>query len=121
MSGHFNRATLDLLRNIGEVTIHPGQHPSRGVVIWIVVCNDDAFVRSYHGAAAKWYAATISTRLAVLKVEQRNIPVQVEPVSDPSLIASVTTAYLTKYASSPYAAAMVAPEILSTTLRLEPR
>jgi hypothetical protein len=41
------------------------------------------------------------------------------PVTDPDTVEAVSQAYLSKYASSPYAKAMVAPEVLSTTLRVD--
>jgi hypothetical protein len=50
----------------------------------------------------------------------RLVAVRVTPVADPATIVDVSQAFLSKYADSPYAQAMVAPEILSTTLRLSP-
>jgi hypothetical protein len=47
--------------------------------------------------------------------------VQAIPETDPSAIERASSEYLRKYRPSPYAQAMVKPEVLPTTLRLEPR
>jgi hypothetical protein len=47
--------------------------------------------------------------------------VQAVPANDAAAIARASREYLRKYGSSSYAQAMVKPDILSTTLRLEPR
>ena len=57
---------------------------------------------------------------ASLEIGGRLVPVQVTPADDPATVAAVSQAFLSKYANSPYAQAMVAPEVLSTTLRLSP-
>jgi hypothetical protein len=48
------------------------------------------------------------------------IPVSTEPVTDADTVGAVSQAFLGKYATSAYARAMVAPEALATTLRLDP-
>jgi hypothetical protein len=49
------------------------------------------------------------------------LAVQAVPERDPGAIDRASHEYLRKYRSSPYAQAMVKPEVLPTTLRLEPR
>ncbi len=42
------------------------------------------------------------------------------PVTDHDAIEAVSQAFLTKYATSPYAQSIVSPATLPTTLRLDP-
>lgn len=116
----FDPAIVIALRNDKEVRIRTGGQ-TKGVIIWIVVIGDDVFVRSVRGAAGKWNAAASASGEATLEVANHSIPVRATPVRDPAAIDAVSKAYLAKYAGSPYARAMVAPDTLPTTLRLDPR
>jgi hypothetical protein len=46
--------------------------------------------------------------------------VRVIPVAEHDTIEAVNRAFLTKYATSPYAQSIVSPATLPTTLRLDP-
>jgi hypothetical protein len=116
----FDPATLASLRSTGEVRIRTARHKSRGVVIWIVVVDNAAFVRSVRGPAGKWFVAAAADATAVLEFDGRQLPVRVFPVTDQTTIEAVSQAFLTKYATSPYAQSIVAPDTLATTLRLDP-
>ena len=117
----FDAATLATLHGSREVRIRTGRTKSGGVVIWIVVADGAVFVRSVRGSSGKWFIAAKRDGEAVLEVGGREFPVQVAPVTDQPTIDAVSDAYLTKYATSPYAQSMVRAEVLPTTLRLEPR
>ena len=119
MPNTFDAAILALLRSTREVRIRTARHRNRGVVIWIVVADDAVFVRSVRGARGKWFAAAADGQ-AVLEVGDRQLPVRVIPVSDDATIEAVSQAFLSKYATSPYAQSIVAPDTLPTTLRLDP-
>jgi hypothetical protein len=120
MAGRLDPATLGVLRDADEVAIRTSASPDRPVIIWIVVVGDEVFARSFRGAGAKWYTASIGDGRAALELNDRRWPVGVTPVMDPAVIAQVSQAYLEKYAASPYAKEMVRGEILPTTLRLDP-
>ena len=116
----FDPAILTALRNDKEVRIRTGGQ-TKGVIIWIVAVGDDVFVRSVRGPKGKWNATASATGEATLEIGGRLIPVRATQVTDAAAIDAVSKAYLAKYAGSPYAQAMVAPDTLPTTLRLEPR
>ena len=120
MAARFDAQTLTTLRTAKEVGIRTSRHPDRAIVIWVVVVGDDVFVRSFRGPKALWYVAAATDGRATLEIGSQQIPVRVLPVADSVAIASISTAYLAKYATSPYAKEMVRAEILPTTLRLEP-
>ncbi len=58
---------------------------------------------------------------ATLEFSGRSAAVRAVPESDPGAVDRASREYLRKYEPSPYAGAMVKPEVLPTTLRLEPR
>jgi hypothetical protein len=88
----------------------------RTLPIWIVVVDGDAYVRSYHGERGRWYRrARVSRRVVIDGVEYG-----VEPVTDPALNERISEAYRAKYGqrSPGPTAAMAAPEVVATTLRV---
>ena len=104
-----------------EIAIRTEKHPNSAVVIWVVVADDEVFVRSVYGARGRWYRDLAAGGPATLEFAGRRLAVQAIPVTDPAALARASREYLRKYQPSPYAQAMVKSEILSTTLRLEPR
>ena len=116
----FDAATLASLHSTKEVRIRTARHKRNGIVIWVVVADDAVFVRSVRGPTGKWYVAAAAEGQATLEVGDRQLPVHVVPVADQDTIEAVSQAFLTKYATSPYAKSIVAPGTLSTTLRLDP-
>ena len=84
------------------------------------MADDAAFVRSVRGATGKWFVAAAADEQAMLEVGGQQLPVRVVPVADHDTIEAVSRAFLTKYATSPYAQSIVKPDTLPTTLRLDP-
>jgi hypothetical protein len=121
MTEHFDADTLRALRDVREVTIRTEKHPESAVVIWVAVADDEVFVRSVQGGKGRWYRDLVAGGRATLELAGRRLAVQAIPATDPAAIDRASREYLRKYQPSPYAPAMVKPEILSTTLRLEPR
>ena len=116
----FDAVVLTALRKDKEVRIRT-RAQSKPVPIWVVVVGDAAFVRSVRGPKGKWYVAAAADGEATLEVGGRQIPATVTPVKDASMIEAVSQAFLSKYAGSPYAKSIVAPDTLPTTLRLDPK
>ena len=117
----FDADTLGALRELREVGLRTGRHPESAVVIWVVVADDGVFVRSFRGAKGRWYRDLAGGGPATLEFAGRRLAVQAVPANDPAAIEHASREYLRKYGPGPYATAMVQPEILSTTLRLDPR
>jgi hypothetical protein len=118
---NFAAETLRELRDLREVAIRTEKHPKTAVVIWVVVADDEVFVRSVYGERGRWYRDLAAGGPATLEFAGRRLAVQAVPATDPAAIAGASREYLRKYQPSPYAQAIVKSEILSTTLRLEPR
>jgi hypothetical protein len=120
MPDTFGPATLAALNAEREMRIRTDDGRKRGTVIWVVVVQGHVYARSVQGEQGKWYQSTVRDGRAVLQASGRNIPTAVHRVTDPGVIEAISSAYLTKYADSEYAQAMVRPEVLGTTVRLDP-
>ena len=120
MAQAFDSAMLTELRNTQEVRIHAGKAFDKSAIIWVVVADNDVFVRSVRGPKGKWYKAAAADQQATLEVGDRSIPVRVTAATDDASIERASREFLAKYNPSPYAPMMVRPEVLMTTLRLEP-
>ena len=116
----FDPATLSTLRTAREIAIRASRPRDRSVIIWVVVLEDDVFVRSVRGPRGLWFAAAKADGRATLEVGDQRLPARVTPVTEPATIDAVSEAFLTKYAASPWAKSIVAPETLPTTLMLGP-
>ena len=118
---NFDGDTLRALRDSKEVAIRTEKHPANAVVIWVVVADDEVFVRSVRGTKGRWYRDLAAGGPATLEFAGRRLAVQAIPAGDADAVARASREYLRKYRPSPYAEAMVRPDLLQTTLRLEPR
>ena len=116
----FDAATLRELRDLLEVAIRTEKHPDTAVVIWVVVADDEVFVRSVRGGKGRWYRDLAAGGSAALEFADRGLAVRALPASDAGSIARASREYLRKYQPSPYAQSMIRAGVLPTTLRLEP-
>jgi hypothetical protein len=117
----FDAEVLRELRGVREIAIRTEKHPGTAVVIWVVVADDDVFVRSVRGGKGRWYRDLARGGSATLEFAGRRLEVQAIPANDADSIARASREFLRKYQTSPYAQSIVRDEVLPTTLRLEPR
>jgi hypothetical protein len=117
----FDANTLRELRDVQEVAIRTEKHPKSAVVIWVVVADDEVFVRSWRGAKGRWYRDLAAGGPATLEFAGRRLLVQALPANDQAAVARASREFLRKYQRSTHAQEMVRSETLPTTLRLEPR
>ena len=117
----FDAQTLGELQEVQELAIRTEKHPESAVVIWVVVADDEVFVRSWRGAEGRWYRDLAAGGPATLEFAGRRLTVQAIPASDPAAVARASREFLRKYQPDTHAQEMVRSEILPTMLRLEPR
>lgn len=117
----FDADTLQRLRDVRELKIRTGRHPKTAVVIWIVVADDAVFVRSWLGDKGRWFRDLAAGGPATLEFAGGRLEVQAFTAGDAASIARASAEFLRKYQPSTHAQEMVRPEILATTLRLDPR
>jgi hypothetical protein len=117
----FPPETLHELRDRKEVAIRTEKHPGSAITIWVVVPDSDVLVRSVRGGKGRWFRDLAGGGPATLEFNGQRLVVQAVPATDADSIERASRAFLSKYRSSPYAESIVRPEVLQTTLRLEPR
>jgi hypothetical protein len=118
---NFAADTLHELRDVQQVAIRTKKHPNSAVVIWVVVADDEVFVRSWRGAKGRWYRDLAAGGPATLEFAGRRLAVRALPASGQDAVARASREFLRKYQRSSHAQEMVRSETLPTTLRLEPR
>lgn len=125
MADGFDAATVQQLADVDEVEIETqaaSGDTTHRTIIWPVVVGGEVYVRSYKGPRGRWYRELLVQPDAVaLRVGEQRVAGRAIPVDDEPMIAAVSAEFLRKYASSPFAAPMVAPEVLHTTVLLVPR
>ena len=125
MNGSFDPETLQLLEETREVQIETRRDedaPTHRTTIWVVTVDGDVFVRSVRGEKGRWYREVSANPSAALHVGDKRIPVRAVPATDEPTVGAVSEAYRSKYGrTSPGSTqAMLRPETLPTTLKLEP-
>jgi hypothetical protein len=118
----FSLEELDLIDRTMEVEIETQRPdgPAHRVVIWAVVDDGRVFVRSVRGERARWYREAVANPAVAVHVDDRRLTATAIPATDPDSVERTSQGFLRKYAGDPAAPSMVQPDILDTTLRLEP-
>jgi hypothetical protein len=122
MPKHFDANVLNQLANAEEIEIETRSPTgrTRRTIIWVIVDDNDVYVRSVRGSNGRWYQSITANPDAAIHIDGRRLAVHAVPVTDEALIARVSNDYLRKYRADPDANSMVLEETLPTTLRLEP-
>jgi hypothetical protein len=92
----------------------------RRTVIWVVVDDGEVFVRTYKGAGSRWYRDAMANPAVAIHLDGKRLPATAIPATDPDSVERTSSGFLHKYANDPASRTMVVPEVLQTTLRLEP-
>lgn len=122
MSG-FSEVALKKIGETKEIDIETRSADGQlhSVIIWIVVVDGVPYVRSVRGPKGRWFRELMAREGGALKIGRVRYPVRPTLVQDEATNERVTQAIRSKYRSSVASvAAMVRPEVLATTARLEP-
>jgi hypothetical protein len=122
MPKQFEEPLLNQLNSREEIEIETQSATGRThrTTIWVVVVDNNVYVRSVRGRSGRWYREITANPQGAIYGDGRSLSVRAIPVTDPATIARVSNAYLQKYRHSPFVNSMVREETLPTTLRLEP-
>ena len=91
------------------------------VPIWVVVVDGAPYVRSVRGARGRWYRELLARREGIVRLRGRRWTVRPARVRSEAVIREVSLALERKYRGSRASLqSMLTPEVLPTTLRLEP-
>jgi hypothetical protein len=119
----FTPEELDLIDRTNEVEIETQRRDGRPhrAVIWAVVDDGRVFIRTWKGPEKTWWYKHIQDNPAVaLHVGGRRLTATAIPADDPDSIERTSEGFKRKYAGDPATTSMVRPEVLDTTIRLEP-
>ena len=89
-------------------------------IVWPLVHEGVAYLRSYKGPSGRWYREALADPSVALHVDGRRLAARAEHAADPASIEACSQALSEKYRSSYSLAAMLAPEVLPTTVRILP-
>ncbi len=90
--------------------------PGRWTPIWVVVVEDEVFVRTWHRRNTGWYGRAVESGRAWIRVSGDSVDVAVAATGDTGA-DSIGAAYRTKYGAGG-AQSMVTAEAAASTLRL---
>lgn len=119
----FDSETLRRIDDAVEVVIETSRLDGRRrrTIIWIIVDDQDVFVRSVNGERGYWFqAATEPDAEICLVVDGHRISVTAALANDDASIERTSRQLERKYAGDPELPPMLDPQVLPTTLRLEP-
>jgi hypothetical protein len=119
----FPPADLAVLSESEEVEIETRVAPDAPVhrtIIWVMTDGPDAFVRSVRGSRGRWYREAIANPEVAVHAAGRRLPARAVPASDPHSIERTKKGLRDKYEGIAGYREMLEPDVLDTTLRLEP-
>jgi hypothetical protein len=112
-------ARLAAATEIEIETQAPGE-AARRTVIWVVADGSDVFVRTYKGPNSRWYRDALANPAVAILVDGRRLAATAIPATDPDSIERTSAGYMRKYPDDSSTPAMLWPNVVDTTLRLEP-
>lgn len=89
-------------------------------VIWVVVDDEDVFVRSVRGEAGRWFQRALAQPEVALGVGADRFQFTATAADDPESVDRVSEGLRRKYSPGRSLDAMLRLEVLGTTLLLEP-
>jgi hypothetical protein len=89
-------------------------------IIWIVEQDSQVYVRSYLGARGRWYREALADPEVAIHVDGRRVAAKAVPAADAASVEACSEGLTAKYRRSQSLRAMLAPDVLPTTLRLVP-
>jgi hypothetical protein len=103
-----------------EVETHSPAGEVHRAIVWPLVRDGIVYLRSYRGPEGRWYRETLADPDIALLIDGRRLPARAVPAADDASIEACSAALREKYRRSYSLLAMLAPDTLPTTLRIEP-
>jgi hypothetical protein len=113
---------LEIIANANEVVIETRSNDRVfRTVIWVTVVDGDVFVRSVRGHAGRWFQRALADPEVSLRVGDTRFQFRALPAADEESVRRTSDGLGAKYPKGRSLDAMLRPEVLDTTLLLEPR
>ena len=118
----FEEYDLDLLASTKEVRVETRSKTGEvhRTIVWPVVRDGAVYLRSYRGPAGRWYREAVADPDIALLFDRRRVPARAVQATDDASVEACSQALREKYPRSYSLEAMLVPDVLATTLRIEP-
>jgi hypothetical protein len=112
---------LEILARSGEVMIETqSDERVHRTVIWVADSDGAVYVRSVRGDEGKWYQRALAHPDVALIAGATRVEFRAVPSPDSASIARASQGFRAKY-RGPSLDAMLASDVLHTTMRLDPK
>ena len=112
-------AALDAAEEIEIETRAAGGAVHR-TIVWPIVHDRVVYLRSFKGPSGRWYREALDDPAVALHVDGRRLPGRVESAPDDASVEACSEGLRAKYPRSYSLAAMLAAEVLPTTIKVLP-
>jgi len=119
MTAEEDRSEIEAAQEV-RIETRAADGTAHRTIIWVVVEDGHVYVRSVNGATARWYREARQRPVVALHVGRRRVPFTAVPATDAASVAACSAGLARKYRRSYSLASMLKPDILETTLRLDP-
>ena len=117
----FAESDLELLHRLEEVDVETRSAAGdvHSTIVWPLVRDGVVYLRSYKGPSGRWYREAVAEPAIALNLAGRRLAARAIPATDPLSIEACSAALREKYPRDYSLEAMLVPEVLPTTLRIE--
>jgi hypothetical protein len=118
----FEEADLSAIAAAKEVRIETRSSAgeTHRTIIWIVTHEGTVYARSVRGPRGRWFREAIADPNVAIHVGRRRVAARAVPATDPASVEACSEGLRAKYRRSYSLQSMLEPDVLGTTLRLEP-
>ena len=118
----FEESDLDLLATAREIRVETRSAAGEvhKTIVWPAVRDGVVYLRSYKGPSGRWYREALADPEIALLFDRRRLPARAVPATDAASVEACSAALRDKYRRSYSLEAMLVPDVLLTTLRIEP-
>jgi hypothetical protein len=122
LSVTFEESDLDLLATTKEIRVETRSKSGdvHKTIVWPLVRDGVVYLRSYRGPKGRWYREALADPEIALLFDRRRVAARAVRATDDASVEACSAALRDKYKRSYSLEAMLVPEVLPTTLRIEP-
>ncbi|MCG6189494.1 DUF2255 family protein [Maribellus maritimus] len=124
MTGNITSLTIEEIEQIAQKDdfhIAPfredGETYGTPTWIWVVMVDNQLYVRAYNGVNSRWYQSAIKQKAGKIEAAGMVKEVQFEPVTG-NINEKIDDAYREKYSNSPYLQSMISKRAKAATVRV---
>ena len=118
----FEESDLDLLATTKEIRVETRSKSGEvhRTIVWPVVHEGVVYLRSVRGPDGRWYREAVADSHIALLFDRRRVPARAIRATDDASVEACSAALREKYRRSYSLESMLIPDVLPTTLRIEP-